>query len=388
MKKIWQTVVLILFAARALAGDTNLMVHQSGRQLVDAQDRALQLRGVNLGGWLLWEGWIFGKGFTSQTGFEDKLTELAGRDETMRFRDQLYQNFISEADLAKIAALGFNSVRVPINWRLLQSDAGWRVLDQLLDHCEKHRLYVVLDLHAAPGGQSGVFTSDPDAAGERLWDSPGCQRLAESLWRQIAQRYRDRAIVAGYDLINEPVAPSGTALADLYRRLIAAIRAVDAQHLIILEGNKLATDFSMFARPLTNNLAYSFHLYNWFGDDRARRLAQYRALSVGQNVPVWCGEFGENKYAMIHSTVNMFEAPEYGFSGWTYWTWKRAPTGYPGLVTIKPPPDWRPVINWTGSWFGRKPERNQAVTGLNEFLEAVKLENCQLDQQMVDALRP
>src|ERR1039458_10785252 len=92
MKKIWQTVVLILFAARALAGDTNLMVHQSGRQLVDAQDRALQLRGVNLGGWLLWEGWIFGKGFTSQTGFEDRLTELAGRDETMRFRDQLYQN--------------------------------------------------------------------------------------------------------------------------------------------------------------------------------------------------------------------------------------------------------------------------------------------------------
>jgi len=389
MKIIWPLAGLILFAAQTQAEvATNRMVHQSGRQLVDAQNQPLQLRGVNLGGWLLWEGWIFGKGFTSQTAIEDKLTELVGREETVRFRGRIYQNFIAEADVAKISTLGFNSVRVPVNWRLLQDDAGWRVLDQLLDRCEEHRLFVVLDLHAAPGGQSGWFTCNPDAAGERLWNSPSCERLTVALWKQIAQRYRDRAIVAGYDLINEPAAPDGAALVDLYQRLISAIRAVDAQHLIILEGNKLATDFSMFPQPLTNNLAYSFHLYNWFGDDRARRLAQYRALSASQSAPVWCGEFGENNYAMIHTTVQMLAAPTNGFCGWCYWTWKRAPTGHPGLITIKIPARWRPVINWVGSWFGRKPLSPAAIAGLNDFARAARLENCELDQKMAAALEP
>ncbi|HEY5041285.1 MAG TPA: cellulase family glycosylhydrolase [Verrucomicrobiae bacterium] len=389
MKILWQLAALIFFAVHALAGGTtNQMVHQSGRQIVDAQGRPLQLRGVNLGGWLLWEGWIFGKGFTSQTAIENKLTDLVGREETARFRSGIYTNFISEADLAKIAALGFNSVRVPINWRLPQNDAGWRVLDQLVDNCEKHRLYVVLDLHAAPGGQSGWFTCDPGVARERLWNSTSNQTLTVALWQKVAQRYRSRTIVAGYDLINEPAAPDGGALVDLYQRIIAAVRAVDTQHLIILEGNKLATDFSMFAQPLTNNLAYSFHLYNWFGDDRASRLAQYRALSTSQNVPMWCGEFGENNYAMIHTTVEMFESPENSFSGWSFWTWKKTATGGPGLVTVKIPPGWQPVINWIGSLFGRKPQPAQADTGLRDFLKAVQLENCQLDQQMLDALKP
>jgi len=389
MKITWQLAALILFATHALAGGTtNLMVHQAGRQIVDAQGRQLQLRGVNPGGWLLWEGWIFGKGFTSQSTIEKKLTDLVGREETAQFCSGIYTNFISEADLAKIAALGFNSVRVPINWRLLQNDEGWRILDQLVDNCEKHRLYVVLDLHAAPGGQSGWFTCDPGASGESLWNSTSNQTLTVALWKKIAQRYRSRTIVAGYDLINEPSAPKGEALMDLYQRIIPAIRAVDAQHLIILEGNKLATDFSMFTQPLTNNLAYSFHIYNWFGDDRASRLAQYRALSASQNVPMWCGEFGENNYSMIRTTVKMFESPENSFSGWSFWTWKKTATGGPGLVTVKIPPGWQPVINWISAWFGGKPQRAPAVTGLHDFLEAVRLENCLLDQQMVDALKP
>lgn len=344
--------------------------------------------GVNLGGWLLWEGWIFGKGFTAQSAIADQLTELVGHEETSRFRDGIYRNFVAESDLAKIVELGFNSVRVPVSWRLLEDDAGWRVLDRLIDDCEKRRLYVVLDLHAAPGGQSRLFICDPGKAGDAVWNSPDSQLRTIALWQAIAQRYRDRTTVAGYDLLNEPMAPGGTALVDLYHRIIAAIRAVDPQHLIILEGNKLATDFSMFSRPLTDNQAYSFHIYNWFGDDRAKRLAGYRALSVSQNLPVWCGEFGENNYEMIRTTVHMFDAPENGFCGWSFWTWKKAPTKFPGLVTVKVPPDWQAVMNWIGAWFGRRPGRAQAVAGINNFLQSVRLEHCQLDEQMVNALNP
>ena len=379
---------LIWFLVGALAvAEPNRMVHQSDRQLVDAQGQPLQLRGVNLGGWLLWEGWIFGKGFTAQSTMLDKLTELVGRDEAVRFRDGIYENFIAVADIEKIAALGFNSVRVPVNWRLLTDDAGWRVLDRLIDNCEKHRLYVVLDLHAVPGGQNRGFIADPGPARDSVWKSAANQERTVALWQQIAQRYRDRATVAGYDLMNEPVAPSGAVLVELYRRIITAIRAVDPQHLIIFEGNKLAIDFSMFTQPLVDNQAYSFHIYNWFGDDRATRLAGYRALSVSQNVPVWVGEFGENNYAMIRSTVQMFEAPDNGFSGWAFWTWKKAPTKFPGLVTAPVSRDWRAVIDWVGSWFfGYKPAHATAGAGLNDFLKAVRLENCQVDQQMVNAL--
>lgn len=380
--------VAIWCAASAVAlAQTNRFVHQSGRRIVDGDGQPLQLRGVNLGGWLLWEGWIFGGGFTSQSTITEKLAELVGHEEASRYRDQIYQNFIAEADLAKIAALGFNSVRAPFNWHLLEEDSGWQVLDSLMDNCEKHHLYVVLDMHAVPGGQNGLFICDPGPSRDSVWASRESQERTIALWKKIADRFRNRSVVAGYDLINEPVAPSGDTLVELYRRIIAAIRTVDAQHLIILEGNKLATDFTMFSGPLTDNQMYSFHIYNWFGDDREKRFAQYRDLSIRQNVPVWCGEFGENQYEMIRTTVQMFESPDNGFSGWAFWTWKKAPTLFPGLVMVKLPSSWRPVIDGTGSWFGRKPDRRQAVNGLDDFLKAARLENCQLDQEMLAALK-
>lgn len=379
---------LMLLAVQAMAAEPpNSMVHQSGRAIVDGRGQPLKLRGVNLGGWLLWEGWIFGDGFSSQTAIEKKLSKLVGPDEVNRLRAEICDGYITEADIARISALGFNCVRVPMRWRLLQN-GQWPVLDRLIDNCAKHGVYAVLDLHSAPGGQSDWFTCDPENGRGELWSSPEDQQLTVSLWKEIAQRYRDRTAVAGYDLINEPSAPGGPALTDLYQRIITAIRSVDTNHLIILEGNKLATDFSIFPHPLTANQAYSFHIYNWFGDDRKRRLAQYRALSVSQDVPIWCGEFGENNYAMIHSTAQMFDAPENGVSGWTFWTWKRAPAGHPGLVTVTLPADWQQVIRWAGSPLRRAPSREQALEGFKEFLTAVRLDNCQLDNRMAEALKP
>jgi endoglucanase len=366
---------------------TNPFVHQSGGRIVDSQGRPLQLRGVNLGGWLLWEGWILGKGFVSQSALTEKFTRLVGQEDVERFRDKFETNFVNDDDLARIEALGFNCVRVPFSWRLFEQPNGWRLMDQFLDNCERHHVYAVLDMHSAPGGQNRFFISDPGSPADLLWVSSKSREHAVALWKKIALRYRDRPIVAGYDVINEPNAPAGAALVDLYKGIIDAIRSVDTNHMIILEGNKFATDFSMFSGPLTGNEAYSFHIYNWFGDDRARNLARYHAVSVAQNVPMWCGEFGENKYDMIRSTVQMFESPKYGFSGWAFWTWKRAPGSFPGLITIKLPPKWVPVINWAGSWLAWKPNPTNAAAGFDDFVQAVRLQNCQLDEQMVEALQ-
>jgi aryl-phospho-beta-D-glucosidase BglC (GH1 family) len=148
----------------------NPMVHQKGTLIVDPNGEPLKLRGVLLEGWLQWNGPLWGVGLTSETTISNKLEQLAGAGEFQAFRKGIYDNFITERDIEIIAGLGLNVVRVPINHHILESPsgapdyeaAGWEYLDRLLEWCEQHEVYVVLDLHSAPGGQSGVFVADPD----------------------------------------------------------------------------------------------------------------------------------------------------------------------------------------------------------------------------------
>jgi len=363
----------------------NPMLHQSGLRIVDGAGRPVKLRGVNLAGWLQWEGFLFGKGiFTSYSKIIGKLELLVGPEETARFREEIFRSFITEADVRKISELGFNTVRILVNKHALEDQTGWNVLDDALSWCEKYHVYAVIDFHAVPGGQSRLPTSDPDG-GELLWHSEDNQASTAAIWKKIASRYSGRKIVAAYDLINEPVPPTGPELVNIYERIIRAIREVDPNHMVFLEGGKMAKEFSMFTKPLCDNQAYSFHMYTWFGDNREKLLNSYRALAGQQHVPLWCGEFGENTYEMTGSTVGMFEAsPE--IAGWTYFPWKRAPTKYPGLVTFEVPEDWRKVMTWITAPLFNRPTRGRAREGMQEFTQAVRLERGSLDQRMVSIL--
>ena len=237
----------------------NPMVHQRGMQIVDPAGNPIKLRGVFLEGWLQWNGALWDAGFTSETEISNRLTQLAGPEEFEQFRTGIYEQFITERDIEMIAELGFNVVRVPINHHILEDEAGnvaegaigWKYLDRLLDWCERHEVYVVPDLHAAPGGQSPWFTADPEVV--KLWESEENQARTIAIWRAFAARYKDRKIIAGYDLLNEPDFPHREVHIDLYIRIIEAIREVDPYHMIILEGNKLAKDFSIFSQPLSSN---------------------------------------------------------------------------------------------------------------------------------------
>jgi len=277
---------------------------------------------------------------------------------------------------------------VPLNHRLFQGGGGWKLLDRMLGWCEKHEVYVILDLHAVPGGQSKLGMADPGDARHLVWVSEENQAKTVAIWKSIAVRYRNRKIIAGYDLINEPAPPTGKDLVRLYQRIIRAIRTEDPDHLIFLEGDKFASDFSMFDKPLCANQAYSFHMYTWFGDDRKKKMAAFQALAQKQNTPLWVGEFGENSYEMIRSTVEMYDrCPE--INGWAFWTWKKAPTMFPGLVTIKVPKDWQTVIAWIGSLFGgQRPDPATVRTGIKDFIEAVKVKNCDYDVRIENSLLP
>lgn len=369
-------------------------IHQDGTRLVDGSGAPIVLTGVNLGGWLSWEGWIWGGGWQSQKDMVERLQRLLGRDEADRFVQRVHDEYIREEDIAEIARMGFNSVRVPFNHSLLEDDAapfvykdaGWAVLDRLLGWCEAHGLYVVLDLHAAPGGQSPWYMADPDS--KKLWDSRENQDRTVALWRAIAERYRDRAIIAGYDLLNEPSPPNGEALFHLHKRMAAAIREVDPHHLILLEGSSAASDFSMFTSPVTFNQAYSFHMYTWFGDPRRDELARYRALSERHGVPMWNGEFGENSAEMIRSTAAMFADPANALVGYSFWTWKKVPNNSAHLVGVSADiPAWRKLIKWVESDWNARPTVAEARTGMDQFFEAARLENCDLNAELMPGRR-
>ncbi len=375
----------------------NPMIHQVGKTVVGLDGKPLRLRGVNLGGWLLWEGWEYGKGLNvSQSTILGRLESLVGPEQASGFRDQVYADYITEADIARIADLGFNSVRIPINAKILEDDSqpyvylesGWRILDRALEWSEAHRVYAILDLHAVPGGQSRLSPSDPGPRDDILWRNEESRKRTVAMWKAIASRYADRKIVAGYDLINEPLPPKGPDLFDLESRIAAAIREVDRYHMIVVEGGRFSSDFSMFAHPISGNQVYGFHMYSWFGDNRRKSLDYLRSLADAHNVPLWAGEFGENKYDMIASTVAMYEDPSNEVTaGWSFWTWKKVPTRYPALIAIREPESWKLVIDWIGDpKHNPQPTRDQTMTGMRDFLTAIRLENDQVDPSMLAAL--
>ncbi len=150
-----------------------------------------------------------------------------------------------------------------------------------------------------------------------------------------------------------------------------------------------ASDLSMFREPLSGNQVYSFHMYTWFGDRRRKNLADYKRISDAQGVPLWCGEFGENKYEIIRSTVELFEDPQYGLGGWSFYTWKRSGKGgrrYPGLVIIETPESWQRVIESVGTVLRRRaPSRPQARQGMRDLIASLQRRAQSEDPRMVDA---
>lgn len=364
----------------ATASPTAGYVHADGLLIKDGAGKELKLKGMNLGGWLLWEGWIFGGGYDSETTLMKRLTDALGAEAAEKFRVDIHANFITEKDIAHIAAMGFNCVRVPVGHHVLDDDAhpgvfkdsGWQTLDRLLGWCEKHKLYVVLDLAAAPGGQSDMFCADPDPK-VLLWASEENQARTVAWWKAVAARYKDRRIIAGFDLLDEPVAPDAAKLIALYRRIIAAVREVDPGHMIFIQGHDLTRDLTVFPGPLTVNQAYTFHIYTFWSDDRKKLLAGWAAAARKQNIPLWAGEFGEDKPDMLKGTVAMLEDPASAVTGWCFWTWKKAPNKYPALLSIDLPASWKDVLPWLGGgWFARQPSAAAAGAAAKDFLEAIQ----------------
>lgn len=371
--------------------DNTSFIHRQNQKILNGQNNVIKIDGVNLGSWLMWEGWVWGGGFTAEKDINSNMQTIIGSTATNAFKDSVYTNFITRADIQKISQECFNVVRIPFNHTLLEDDftpyvykpAGWAVLDSVLKWCEDYNVYAVLDLHSAPGGQSTSFTADPDFL-ITLWNGTINQNRTKRLWKVIADRYKNRGIIAGYDILNEPnVSPSSDML-NLYNAIVDSIRSVDTNHMLFIEGNNYAQDFSMFITLPDPNICFEFHIYPWFfnnADSITAHVNVYTSLSNSLNAPIWCGEYGENDLTHLDTTLMILSDPINKVSGTSFWTWKKMkqPFQYPYYYGIDNTTDWNKSITWICNTSSPVPTLTEMQNGINGFTNNIKFQNCSID---------
>ena len=322
-------VVLILCGYLPAAAQQNGFVSTRGKEVISPDGKPFIMRGTNLGNWLVPEGYMFGfQRANSPRLINQVFRELTGPSETRLFWKQWLDNFITAADIHYLKSLGMNSIRVPFNYRLFTKEDylgennenhGFELLDRLLTWCKKEQLYVVLDMHCAPGGQTGDNIDDGDGY-PFLFDSEADQELTASIWKRIAAHYKNETTILGYDLLNEPIAHYfdkahfNPKLEPLYKKITAAIRTVDKNHIIILGGAQWDSNFQPFGPPFDDKLIYQFHKY-WTAPTK-EVIQDYLDFRDKYQVPIYCGETGENSDHWIDSFRTTLEQ---NAVGWHYW---------------------------------------------------------------------
>ena len=324
--------------------------------------KTVHLCGMGLGSWLNLEHFMMGVPGLDRMIRGALETRFPGW--TARFREA----FFTDADAAYLRSLGVNLVRVPFSAELIcdmRTDAidpeGLAQLDRLLDICDRHGLYCLLDLHAVPGGQNPDWHSGSASGMPLFWEWLPLQRRAAELWGEVARVAAGHRYLAGYDLLNEPVLPgSGFAPLERFHRMAAeAIRRRDGEHLLFVEGSRFAMDFTGISLPDPGASAYTYHFYptvwdarlNDPGLDPQERMEGFRrahaailATMPEDHGPLLCGETGvelsrlgdEAGIRMLSESVRAIA--ESG-AGWCVWSYKD--TGVMGLRVPAPGTAWQ-----------------------------------------------
>lgn len=369
----------------------------SGRKIVNGAGEEVLLMGWGLGNWLLCEGYMWLAydlpRFDRPRRIEAVVEELTGKAWADKFWKRFRDNYITENDIQMMADMGYNSVRIPINSRLFMKEGpgvtfleeGFERLDRVIDWCEQYRLYAFIDLHGAPGGQTGANIDDSvDDVCRLLMDNDQFEK-GLCLWEKIAERYADRWIVGGYDLLNEPVRPVRRPgdtdleayvprLIDFYEQCIARIRKVDPKHLVTLEGHHWATDTGIFTHSYDPRMVIHFHRYGCAPDMSA--FTPWLELSEKLNAPLWLGETGENTMEWFSAMMPL--AASLGI-GVNMWPWKKMRCEN-SPCSVLPPVEWPLILDYARN--GAHPGFEKAQKILNEYLKNMLVENCHINETL------
>lgn len=319
----------------------------------DLDGSNMKFAGLGIGSWLNMEHFMLGIPTTDKQ-IRESFTEVFGKKNSDKFFDDFIMNFCTEDDFKFLSETGINLVRVPFNYRLFLDDnnpyelkeEGFRYFDRLIEMCSKYKIYLLPDLHAVPGGQNPDWHSDNETGIPQFWHFDLFQEQMVFLWKSIAERYVNEEYILGYDLLNEPFlmpAEDGK-LQEFYEKVTKAIREVDNNHIIFLEGDFFAMDFSAIKELKDEQTAITFHFYPtvWEADlcdmnyprDKRREIFEerFKTLLSGMTKfgrPLLCGEAGygiagdtlEHVLEMVEDTLDLFN--KYDVS-WTLWCYKDA----------------------------------------------------------------
>ncbi len=391
-------IIILLLIVTTQYSYSQGFLHRTGKYLYDGEGNEVILRGIGTGNWMLQEGYMMQTSDVANTQheFRNKLIGTIGEAKTDSFYTVWLGSHFRKIDVDSMKSWGFNSIRVamhykwftppieeePVPGEITWLEKGFTLIDSLLDWCSKNRMYLILDLHGAPGGQGkDAAISDYDPSKPSLWESQANRNKTIALWKKLAQRYSAEPWIGGYDLINETnwtMTNSNAALWDLLKQITAAIREVDNNHLIIIEGNGFANDYTGLPVIWDNNLALSFHKY-WSYND-AGSLNWIINLRNQRNVPVWLGESGENSNVWFTELIALCEKNRIG---WSWWPVKKAGINNPLKVTVND--DYTKLINY---WKGTAPNPgvDAAFKAVLQFAANHRLENCSFQKDVVDAM--
>ncbi|KAG8771221.1 Endo-1,4-beta-xylanase 5 [Serendipita sp. 398] len=342
-----------------------------GDKIVDGEGNSVLLRGAGLGGWMNQENFITGyPGHEFQ--IREALDEVIGSQKAAFYWDKFLEYFFTEADATFYKSLGLNAIRIAFNYRHFEDDMnprvlkpeGFKHLDRVVDICAKVGIYTILDFHAAAGGQNIDWHADNPTHVASFWVHKDFQDRAIWLWEELARHYKGNPWVAGYNILNEPTDPTHTRLQVWYDRCIKAIHAIDDEHIIFLDGNTFASDFSHFEGHLAErwpNCVYSVHDYSPFGfpasqekyvgsdEQKAKVRRDYMDKSAWireRGLPIWNGEFGpvyarkqydgepteginESRYLLLKDQLEVYDQEKISWSIWLY-----KDIGFQGMVYV------------------------------------------------------
>jgi hypothetical protein len=370
-------------------------IRAEGQRFIDADGRPFVIKGMSVGNWLMPEGYMFKfERAKAPRQIEAVFARLIGDAAADRFWRTFRDTYVTAADIRFMASVGFNTVRVPLHWRLFVAPGeppvfagdGYRLLDGVIGWARDTGMKVIIDLHAAPGGQTGINHDDGPGL-PLMFYVPAHQALTVALWRHLAERYRDEPVVLGYDLLNEPITPYADTdylnprLEPFYRRLVAAIRAVDDRHVIFLAASQWSTSFAPFGPPFAPNLAYTYHKF--WSSTRRDAIQPYLDFSNRYNVPLFLGESGELTDEWTADFRRLHD--RFGLS-WSFWTYKNLDSPST-VVSIPRPPGWGAIVAAADRpGLAPPPPREVAQATLDAYLAGFALDRATINWSYLAAL--
>lgn len=385
--------------------DTRQFIKIDGPDLIAPNGEKFFIRGTNLGNWLNPEGYMFSFKRTSSARLIDQaFREMVGPDFTNQFWKQFKDNYITREDIRYIRKTGMNTIRIPFHYKLFTDEDymglavnqdGFQRIDSLVEWCRESEIYLILDMHDAPGGQTGDNIDDSYGY-PWLMTSEESQKQFIEIWKKIADHYKNEPVILGYDFLNEPIAPYfgddmkmlNAALEPLYKRVVAAVREVDKNHIVMLGGAQWNSNFKVFKdSKFDDKMMYTCHRY-WC-DTLHANIQDYVAFRDSVNLPIFMGETGENNHQWVAAWTRLMERNNIG---WTYWPYKRM-GGPSSMMNIAAPENWELIVAYTEASRNSfdeirkaRPDQEVVKKAMLQLIENSKFVNTKVNEGYVKAM--